>query len=125
MLDVGSARALAELDIRLEALQSERPAERSRVLKGAYARQAEHMVSGFGPDAVRRHRAERRQTECAVGRRFDHVADRLFPHGLPQERAFNILYYWSLLGPDWMKAWRASWPSPGDDSLIWRLPVDG
>ena len=67
-----------------------------------------------GKDAVR-------ETARVLRARFPDVSLQLYPCGDPQERRFNILYYWFRYGPRFLSSLHAFWPAGGRNHILLKL----
>lgn len=70
--------------------------------------------------AKKTHAAHRRR-EANTEKQIRQLAIHLFPHGELQERCFNIVYYWSRFGPDFLTKLYKDWPVGAREHLIWTL----
>ena len=70
--------------------------------------------------AKKTHMAHRRK-EANTEKQIRQLALHLFPHGELQERCFNIVYYWSRFGPDFLAKLYSDWPVGVRDHLLWTL----
>lgn len=107
----------------LEAVFAEVAAEVGRFdaslvsVANAASVRAGREMSRLARKAHAAHRRRERDTEAQIRS----LALHLFPRGQPQERCFNIVYYWARYGGAFLDELHRQWPAARRDPVIWEL----
>ncbi|NKB35768.1 MAG: bacillithiol biosynthesis cysteine-adding enzyme BshC [Gammaproteobacteria bacterium] len=70
---------------------------------------------------TRKTHAAHRRKESDTERQLSRLALHLFPKGELQERHFNIVYYWTRYGPEFLSSLYEDWPVGLRNHLLWGL----